>query len=124
MRNAVEITRIAGRVDGLQILRRKVIIDEMAVNPKYYEKMSELLDELMKDCDGSFDLLGPDGLLKQLKAALVERALQEEMTDHLGHEKGAPDGRRGSNLRNGSSSKTLKSDLKMGITTQPLRLIN
>ena len=68
----------------------------------------ELLDEMMASCEGSEDLLGPNGLLKQLKAALVERALQEEMTDHLGHEKGAPNGRRGSNVRNGSSPKTLK----------------
>ena len=70
----------------------------------------ELLDELMASCEGSEDLLGPDGLLKQLKGALVERMLQEEMTDHLGHEKGAPNGRRGSNVRNGSSAKTLKGD--------------
>jgi transposase-like protein len=40
----------------------------------------ELLDELMASCEGSEDLLGPDGLLKQLKGALVERMLQEEMT--------------------------------------------
>ncbi len=70
----------------------------------------EILDELMASCEGSEDLLGPDGLLKQLKAALVERALQEELTSHLGHEKGAPNGRRGSNVRNGSSAKTLKSE--------------
>lgn len=70
----------------------------------------ELLDELIASCEGSEDLLGPDGLLKQLKGALVERMLREEMTDHLGHEKGAPDGRRGSNVRNGSSPKTLKGD--------------
>ena len=37
------------------------------------------------------DLTGPDGLLKMITAKVVEAALEEEMTEHLGHEKhGAP----------------------------------
>ncbi len=42
----------------------------------------ELLDELPKDYKSPEDLLGPAGLLKQLTGALVERALDAEMTDH------------------------------------------
>ena len=46
----------------------------------------ELLDELLADYANPDDLTGPEGLLKQLTGALVERALAAEMTDHLGYE--------------------------------------
>ena len=49
----------------------------------------ELLDELLAGYEKPEDLTGPDGLLKQLTGALVERALNAELTDHLGHEPGA-----------------------------------
>ena len=48
----------------------------------------ELLDELLADYKGPEDMTGPEGLLKQLTGALVERALAAELTDHLGHEPG------------------------------------
>ena len=56
-------------------------------------------------------LTGPDGLLKQLTKSVLEAALNAEMTEHLGHEKhrAEPD-RAGSNVRNGSRSKTVVSD--------------
>ena len=47
----------------------------------------ELLDELLKDYQKPDDLLGQDGLLQQLTKALVERALDGELTHHLGYEK-------------------------------------
>jgi putative transposase len=46
----------------------------------------ELLDELLAEYANPDDLTGPEGLLKRLTGALVERALQTEMTDHLGYE--------------------------------------
>ena len=49
----------------------------------------ELLDELLKDVKSSEDLLGKDGLLKQLTKDLVERVLGAELTNHLGYEKHA-----------------------------------
>ena len=49
----------------------------------------ELLDELLKDVKFSEDLLGKDGLLKQLTKDLVERVLEAELTNHLGYEKHA-----------------------------------
>ena len=49
----------------------------------------ELLDELLKDVKSSEDLLGKDGLLKQLTKDLVERVLEAELTNHLGYEKHA-----------------------------------
>ena len=50
----------------------------------------ELLDELLAEYANPEDLTGPEGLLKRLTGALVERALQAEMTDHLGYEPGPP----------------------------------
>src|SRR5256885_13462559 len=67
----------------------------------------ELLDELLADYKGPEDLTGPNGLLKQLTGALVERALGAELTDHLGYEPGAAPGAGGGNSRNGTSPKTL-----------------
>jgi putative transposase len=49
----------------------------------------ELLDELLKDVKFSEDLLGKDGLLKQLTKDLVERVLEAELTNHLSYEKHA-----------------------------------
>jgi putative transposase len=53
----------------------------------------ELLDELLKDYKKPDDLLGQDGLLQQLTKALVERALDGELTHHLGYEKHDSGGR-------------------------------
>ena len=67
----------------------------------------ELLDELLSDYETPEDLLGDDGLFKQLKKALLERALGAELSDHLGYEKGDPAGRGTGNNRNGHSGKTV-----------------
>jgi putative transposase len=47
----------------------------------------ELLDQLLANYTKPEDLTGDDGLFKQLKKALIERALGAELTDHLGYEK-------------------------------------
>src|SRR6476661_4351450 len=52
-------------------------------------------------------LTGPDGLLKQLTKTVIEAALQEEMTEHLGYEKHDPDGAGTGNIRNGTRGKTV-----------------
>ena len=53
-------------------------------------------------------LTGPDGLLKQFTKNVLETALNEEMTEHLGHEKNhAAEGRESSNVRNGTRPKTV-----------------
>lgn len=53
-------------------------------------------------------LTGPDGLLKQFTKNVLETALNEEMTEHLGHEKNrAPDERESTNIRNGTRPKTV-----------------
>jgi putative transposase len=70
----------------------------------------ELLDELLAEYANPEDLTGPEGLLKRLTGALVERALQAEMTDHLGYESGAVEGQGSGNSRNGAGKKTLRTD--------------
>jgi putative transposase len=75
----------------------------MAINPK-------LLDELLADYKKPEDMIGENGLLKQLTKALLERALQAEITGHLGYEKNDPAGNKSGNSRNGKSRKTLKGD--------------
>src|ERR687890_1930708 len=56
-------------------------------------------------------LTGPDGLLKLFTKNVLETALNEEMTEHLGHEKNQADqGRESTNVRNGTRSKTVVSD--------------
>jgi putative transposase len=70
----------------------------------------ELLDILMKDYKKPEDLIGENGLLKQLTKRLLERAMQAEMTDHLGYEKHAPAGKKSGNSRNGGYQKTVKGE--------------
>jgi putative transposase len=67
----------------------------------------ELLDQLLANYEKPEDLTGENGLFKQLKKALIERALGAELTEHLGYEKGDPAGRGSGNSRNGTSSKTI-----------------
>ena len=72
----------------------------------------ELIDQLLAGYSTPEDLTGKDGILKQLTARLVERALQGEMSVHLGYDKGeAPRGRGAGNSRNGTTTKTLKTEL-------------
>ena len=66
----------------------------------------DILEELLKDCKKPEDLMGKNGLLKELTKRLIEKALQGELTHHLGYEKhGRSDE---TNSRNGTSSKGIK----------------
>jgi transposase-like protein len=67
----------------------------------------ELLDQLLANYEKPEDLTGENGLFKELKKALIERALGAELTEHLGYEKGDPAGRGSGNSRNGTSSKSI-----------------
>ena len=71
---------------------------------------SELLDSLLSGYQKPEDLIGENGLLKQLTKALVERALEAEMTHHLGHAKHEAVNNPIGNTRNGKSRKILKGD--------------
>ncbi len=70
----------------------------------------EVLDELLSGYEKPADLLGDDGLFRQLKKRLLERALNAEMSAHVGYEKGERSGRRGANNRNGHTAKTVLTD--------------
>jgi putative transposase len=70
----------------------------------------ELLDSLLADYRKPEDLIGENGLLKQLTKLLVEKALEAEMADHLGHGKNEPVENLAGNTRNGKSRKTLKGE--------------
>src|SRR5271168_2144296 len=70
----------------------------------------ELIEELLQGYSSPQDLLGEEGLFKELKKRLLERALGAELAEHLGYEKGDPAGRSNSDSPNGYSTKTVIGD--------------
>jgi putative transposase len=76
----------------------------MAIDPKLIDKL------LAEHGHRPQDIAGENGLLKQLTKALLERAMQAELTDHLGYEKHNREGYGSGNSRNGKSRKKLKGD--------------
>ncbi len=70
----------------------------------------ELLEELLAAAGGPGGLTGKDGLLKQLTAALVNRALDAEMSEHLGYESKESPPEQQTNRRNGHRTKTVRSE--------------
>jgi putative transposase len=71
----------------------------------------ELIDALMAKVDTEgLELLGPDGVLSEITSRVMNRALDVELTDHVGYERGDPAGRGSGNSRNGTSPKTLLTD--------------
>ena len=74
------------------------------------EIREDLIDELLKGYEKPEDIVGESGLLKQLTKAILERALESELTHQLGYSKNSPEGRNSGNSRNGKGRKTLKTD--------------
>jgi putative transposase len=74
------------------------------------EIKTELIDELLKDYQKPEDIIGENGLLKRFVKAVLERALNAELTHHLGYERHDPAGNNSGNSRNGTSSKTVKGE--------------
>jgi len=72
---------------------------------------TELMDGLLAGYQKPEDLIGEQGLLKQLTKALVERVLEAEMSQHLGHARNEAVYNITGNTRNGKSKKTLKGEL-------------
>jgi transposase-like protein len=67
-----------------------------------------VIDGLLADAKvAGTPIEGVDGLLNQMTKAVLERALQAEMVDHLGYDRGDPAGAGTGNSRNGSSRKTV-----------------
>jgi transposase-like protein len=70
----------------------------------------ELIDELLAGARTPEEITGPDGLLARLTKRLVERAMDAELSEHLGYERGeAPPGGVG-NARNGMTPKTIQTE--------------
>jgi putative transposase len=70
----------------------------------------ELIDKLLEDYEKPEDVIGENGLLKQLTKAVVERAMEAELTHHVGYAKHERTGGESKNKRNGSSPKKLQGD--------------
>jgi len=85
------------------------VVDDVA--PEIGERLSdELIDELLAGARSEEEIVGPGGLLADLTRRLVERAMDAELSEHLGYERGqAPPGGAG-NTRNGSTPKTLETE--------------
>src|SRR5881398_25011 len=93
-------TSMVARKPGDRPPGRRPLVDE------------ELADQLLgKAAAEGAGLLGPDGLLSQVTKAVLERALTEEMTGHLGYDKHDPAGRGSGNSRNGTTGKTVLTDI-------------
>src|SRR5215470_1738379 len=94
-----DTAKVARKRDGDRPARRPVIDEQLA-------------DQLLgKAAAEGVELLGPDGLLSQVTKAVLERALAEEMTGHLGYDKHDPAGRGSGNNRNGTTGKTVLTDI-------------
>ena len=80
------------------------------MSSKKHDVPEALLTSLLANYQKPEDLIGENGLLKQLTKLLVERALDAEMSNHLGHDKNRPVVYTSGNTRNGKSKKTLKGE--------------
>ena len=80
------------------------------MSTKKYAVPEEFLVGLLADYKKPEDLIGENGLLKQLTKLLVDKALDAELAEHLGHGKNEPVANEAGNTRNGKSKKTLKGE--------------
>jgi putative transposase len=89
---------------GLEPVTARAVVAEMVD--------ARVLDEVMDKVDaGGLALTGEGGLLPEMVKAVLEPGLAAELTDHLGYEKGDPAGRGTPNSRNGSTPKTLSTEV-------------
>ena len=83
----------------------------MVMARKKQEKEKDILDQILDTIDfrglTQEEVAGKDGLIKQLTGKILQRALDAEMTEHLGYEKNSNDGDNSGNSRNGHSEKTV-----------------
>jgi len=83
----------------------------MVMARKKKEKEKDILDQILDTIDfkglTQDEVVGQDGLIKQLTGKILQRALEAEMTEHLGYEKNSNDGDNSGNSRNGHTEKTV-----------------
>ena len=80
----------------------------MAKNEDAIEKLLDGID--FKNLSTE-EISGPNGLLKMLTKRMVERAMNAEMTEHLGYEKHQPTEKNSPNFQNGKSKKTVITEI-------------
>ncbi|MFD8760478.1 IS256 family transposase [Streptomyces mirabilis] len=86
--------------------------DQADPSPEAATVEQKLIDQLVEQArDKGLQLTGEGGLLQQLTKAVLESALEGEITDHLGYDKHDPAGKDGGNSRNGTRSKTVLTDI-------------
>jgi putative transposase len=106
---------MTGKMLGVNSLAKT--ISKQAVEPVDAQRAA--IREMVKSAkERGLDITGPDGLLKLLTKTVLEAALEEEMTEHLGYDKHDPAGRDGGNSRNGTRSKTVISDAAGEVTIE------
>ena len=98
---------MATMMPGMTALAKS--ISKTTVKPGDPERAA--IREMVKSAkDRGLDITGPDGLLKLLTKTVLETALEQEMSEHLGYDKHDPEGRNGGNSRNGTRAKTVISE--------------
>ena len=98
-------------------LQEMVLPAEEAAAKRLADFVSDAaVDRMIADAqDAGIELLdGPGGLIGQLTARVIERALGAEMDDHLGYLRGDPAGNGTGNSRNGSYGKTITTTFGTG----------
>ena len=88
------------------------MIQDMTVGTERVDVQRRLTQELVARArEEGLDLVGPGGLMAGFTKQVIETALEEEMAEHLGYERGERDAKPGSNERNGVRSKTIITDI-------------
>ncbi len=104
---------IAGEVGRAETSFQQLVITWSDGGPTCYEPAmrewaAELVDRARRD---GVELTGDNGLLTALVQQVLQTGLEVEMTDHLGYERHAVEGRNSGNSRNGSSPKTVTTEV-------------
>src|SRR3954469_11441872 len=98
---------------GIVSPRKKAGVEGRGLSPEQAAAAAMVAEARQR----GLELTGPDGLLKLFTKNVLETALNEEMTEHLGHGKNqAEEGRRSTNVRNGARSETVVSDAGGDVT--------
>ena len=100
------------RCPAVQIpaLMRRFIIVNLSIQEEGTAFSKEVLDEILKDYHRPDDFYGPDGIMKQLSKAPIERMMQAELTEQIGYEKNESGEKEPDNRRTRKSSKNLRTN--------------
>ena len=97
------MTKLSAEERAERAARQKEIADRL--------KASGGMDEIFARIDAGEPMTGSDGLLKGMLRAALERGLEAELTEHLGYERGDPEARLFDNSRNGTTPKTVGTEI-------------